>query len=194
VGHPPELLAARLMGRVSVSASRMYLRRGQSDEQEINMTISAAVMQDTREKGVWWAFPFHQILSTVGVLALAGFLTFILSPSTRARWILTETPYFPVQIVLALFIGFVLPRFLRHRLMQWVWVLPFSILCVSFVLTPLPLVGRFERYFGWGCRPELRCFVQLAVTLPFYTAASYSVAAFLRSTIQRRKQQHETAR
>jgi len=159
-----------------------------------NMTTSPAVMRDTWNRGVWWAFPLHQILSTVGVLALAGLLTFIVSPLPRARWILTETPYFPVQIALAFLIGLVLPRFLRHWLMQWVWVLPFLILCVSFVLTPLPLVDRFEHYFGWGCRPELGCFVQLAVTLPFYAAAAYALAAFLRSTIQRQREQHETAR
>src|SRR3954470_6270950 len=75
--------------------------------------------------------------------------------------------YFPVQIALTSFVGLVIPRFLRHWLMKWVWVLPFLILCVSFLLTPLPIVDRIERYFGWGCRPELGCVVQLAVTLPF---------------------------
>lgn len=158
---------------------------------ENDMTTAVAVAQDTRKDGVWWAFPFHQILSTIGVLALAGLLTFVFSPSQRARWILTETPYFPVQIALAFFIGLVLPRVLRHWLMKWVWVLPFLILCVSFMLTPLPIVGRIERFFAWGCRPELGCFIQLAVTLPFYTAASYSVAAFLRGAIQGHRRQHE---
>ena len=107
---------------------------------------------------------------------------------------LTEIPYFPIQIALAFVMGFVLPRFLRHWLMKWIWVLPLLILCISFILTPLPLVGRLERYFGWGCRPEVGCFVQLAVTLPFYTAASYSLAAFLRNTIERYTRQHEKAK
>jgi hypothetical protein len=155
------------------------------------MSTSVAIAHNTRRKGVWWAFPFHQILSTIGVLALAGLLTFVFSPSQRARWILTETPYFPAQIALASFLGVVLPRFLCHWLMKWVWVIPFLILCISFILTPLPIMGRFERFFGWGCRPELGCFVQLAVTLPFYTAASYSVAAFLRGAIRTHKRQHE---
>jgi len=157
------------------------------------MTNSAVVTRDTRTRGVWWAFPFHQLLSTVGVLALAGLLTFVFSPSARARWILTEVPYFPVQIALAFFIGLVLPRFLRHWLMNWVWVLPFLILCISFSLTRLPIVGRLELFFGWGCRPELRCFVQLAVTLPFYTTASYSAATLLNSAIQRQRRRHEIA-
>lgn len=158
------------------------------------MTSSVAQEQIQRRAGLWWAFPLHQLLSTVGVLILAGFLTFATLSPSRARWILTGTPYFPVQIVIAFFIGFVFQHYLRHRVMEWVWVLPFLILCVSVALTPLPLVGRFDRYFGWGCRPELHCFVQLAATLPFYTTASYSLAAFLSRTLRRNKQQHGIAK
>lgn len=156
------------------------------------MTGSAVVAQNDFKKGIWWAFPFHQILSTVGILAFAGIVSFILLPTSRARWILTEVPYFPIQTSLAFCIGVFLPRFLRHRFMEWTWVLPFFVLCVCILLTPLTFAGRFERYFSWGCRPEARCFVQLAVTLPFYTATSYSLAAFLsRKARKRHKQQHE---
>jgi hypothetical protein len=158
---------------------------------ESEMSTSAVVAEHAGRKGVWWLFPLHQILSTIGVLALAGLLTFVFSPSQWARWILTETPYFPIQIALAFVIGLALPRFLRHWLMKWVWVLPFLILCISFTLTPLSVPGKLERFFGWGCRPELGCFVQLAVTLPFYTAASYSVAAFLRGLGQKAETQRE---
>jgi len=105
------------------------------------MTSSVGNGRFHRRTRLWWAFPLHQIISTVGVLILAGFLTFATSSSSRARWILTETPYFPVQIGLAFLIGFVLQRYLHHRVMQWVWVLPFLILCVSFGLTPLPIGG-----------------------------------------------------
>jgi len=45
------------------------------------MNTSVVVTRDEGNNGVWWAFPFHQLLGTVGVLALAGFLTFIVSPS-----------------------------------------------------------------------------------------------------------------
>ena len=155
---------------------------------------SAGRGQIQRETGSWWALPLHQIMSTAGVLVLAGFLTFATSSAAQARWILTETPYFPVQIGLAFVIGFVLQGYLRHRLMLWVWLLPFLILSVSFILTPLPFVSRIERYFDRGCRPEFRCFVQLAVTLPFYTAASYSFAAFLSRKLKRRSKQDEAAK
>jgi|SRR5581483_3458467 len=141
----------------------------------------------------WWVLPFHQIISTLGVIVLAGFLAFTTSSASRARLILTETPYFPVQIGLAFVIGFALQRCLRHRIMRWVWVLPSLILLVSFVLTPLSFVGRLQHYFGRGCKPEFRCFVQLSVTLPFYAAASYSLAAFLSSRFYKRLRQHEAA-
>jgi hypothetical protein len=143
--------------------------------------------------GSSWVLPFHQIISTLGVMVLAGFLAFATSSASRARWILTETPYFPVQIGLAFVIGVALQRCLRHRIMQWVWVLPSLILLVSFILTPLPFVGRLQHYFGRGCKLEFRCFVQLSVTLPFYAAASYSLAAFLSRILHRRLRQHEAA-
>jgi hypothetical protein len=36
------------------------------------MTASVVVSQNQRKKGVWWAFPFHQLLSTVGISVLAA--------------------------------------------------------------------------------------------------------------------------
>lgn len=147
-----------------------------------------------RRTELLWAIPFHQIMSTVGVLVLAGLLTFAISTPSRARQILTETPYFPVQVGVSFVVGFTLRRFLHHRMMQWVWLLPFVILTVSFLLTPLPFVGRLDRYFNGGCKPEFRCFVQLAVTLPFYTAVSYSLAAFLSSTLERGRQSRESGK
>ena len=144
--------------------------------------------------GLWWKFPLHQLLSTVGILILAGILTFAVTSSSQARWILTEKPYFPVQTAVAFCVGFALGRYLKHRAMEWVWVLPLLILCVSFGLIHLTFGGRLEHFFGTSCKPELRCFDQLAVTLPFYTAASYSLAAFLSRHFKGRTQQHETAK
>jgi hypothetical protein len=149
----------------------------------------------------WWTFPLHQIVSTVGILILSGLITFAITTPSRARWILTETHYFPVQIGLAFFVGFILHYYLHHRVMEWVWVLPFLFLCVFFCLgvkilsfdeSSLPVGKRVDLYFGRSCRPEDRCFVQLAITLPFYTATSYSLAAFLSRTLQRHTHQNET--
>ena len=134
-------------------------------------------------------FVFHQLLSAIGIPILAALSVSVVTGPARAREILTETHFFPIQILLAFLFGFSLRRYQHYRTMQWVWVLPFLILCVSFALTPLPFDARLGRYFGSTCRPELRCFVQLAVTLPFYTSVSYSLAAFLSSKLQRRPEQ-----
>lgn len=128
---------------------------------------------------VLWRFLIHQALSTVGILVGAGFLTFSLESPQNARRVLTETPYFPMQIFLAACVGFALRRRLRHPVMEWVWVLPLFALCLGFSITDLPFSVRLERFFGWGCRPELRCFDQLGLTLPFYTAAAYSLAPYI---------------
>ena len=141
----------------------------------------------------WGWFLLHQILSTIGISIVAGFFVFAVSEPSRAHWILTETPYFPLQIVLAFMLGFTLRRRLRHESMLWVWVVPFLILCICFAVTPLPFVDRLQRYFGRACGPQLRCFVQLAVTLPFYTAVSYALAALLRTRLQSGTE-HEAAK
>jgi hypothetical protein len=165
------------------------------------MTLSAMRGQVHGRGAFWWTFPLHQIVSIVGVAILSGMITFDLMTTSRAQWLLTETHFFPVQIGVAFLVGFLLHRYLLHRVMQWVWVLPFLFLCVCFGLGvkfvsfdeySLPVGKRVALYFGTSCRPEDRCFVQLAITLPFYTAASYSLAAFLSRTLARQKHQSET--
>jgi hypothetical protein len=112
---------------------------------------------------------------------------------TRAEynWILTGTPYFPVQTGLGLILGWVLGRHLRDRSMVWVWVLPFAVLCYAFVtipalnptITPSELTAgvgqsRLVHYFGWGCQSVNHCVDQEVFTAPFYATAAYSIAAF----------------
>lgn len=36
--------------------------------------------------------------------------------------IVSESPYFPIQIIFAVILGWLLGRVLRHRSMVWVWV------------------------------------------------------------------------
>ncbi len=67
----------------------------------------------------------HLIISTFGVVVAAAVLTYsivlplhLFIPSLNSRtvhWILTETPYFPVQILVGLLWGFQLGRRYRHR-------------------------------------------------------------------------------
>jgi hypothetical protein len=125
--------------------------------------------------------------SAVNLLRLFGFHI------TRADYylILVGTPYFPVQIGEGLILGWILGRYLRHRSMLWVWVLPSIYLCYAIIaiptlnpdVTPPALqagVGqsRLAHYFGWGCQPTNQCFDQELVTSPAYAAAAYSLAAF----------------
>jgi hypothetical protein len=159
-------------------------------------------------KGVL-SFVTHQFVGTLGIDLLAGYLTgFVFDvfrllgkpqPSHRMYWILTGTPYYPVQIGLALTLGYAIGRRVRHRAMLWVWVLPLAYLTYALIAIPTLVpqwippqyqagVGesRFKHYFGWGCGDSHPCFDQNAITVLFYIAAAYSIGALL----ARRSRQH----
>jgi hypothetical protein len=150
-------------------------------------------------------FVLHQFIATYGVSFTApvvfslGFKILYLFGHTYPRRdfysIVSETPYFPVQIVFALVLGWLLGRSLQHRVMLWLWVLPLLVLCYEMIAVPLPvsektsiLAGSFpggsllSHYFGWGCRPANHCFDQVLITLPFYSALAYSIGTFLART------------
>ncbi len=106
--------------------------------------------------------------------------------------IFTYRPYFPVQTITGLCFGWLLARRLGHRAMIWVWILPALLLCYAVVaiptLTPhitssLLWSGTSQswltHYFGWGCRMTDRCFDQVLITQPFYTATAYAIGARL---------------
>ncbi len=71
----------------------------------------------------------HQYIGTLGIDILAGFLVaygfdvFQLFgkhfPPRIISWILTGTPYYPVQIGLGLVLGWSIGRRLQHRAMLW---------------------------------------------------------------------------
>jgi hypothetical protein len=150
-------------------------------------------------------FGLHQFIGMYGIPYTApivfslGFKFQILFGHSYPRKtfysLVSESPYFPVQIIFALILGWLLGRVLRHRSMVWVWVLPLTILCYSVatsrVLVPTsvfasPGAGQswFSHYFGWGCRPADHCLDQLLITMPFYSSLAYSLGATLaRSTL-----------
>jgi hypothetical protein len=157
----------------------------------------------------WLKFVLHQLLGVWSAILIApdvtalGFTTLRhfgkVYPSTYFYWILAGRPYFPIQVLLALFLGWVFGRNLWHRSMVWVWVLPLAILCYAFVTLPtlnpdlIPPAfqagrgeSRFSHYFGWGCGPWNHCIDQVTITLPFYTALAYSLGAWLGAKIFRR--------
>jgi len=144
-------------------------------------------------------FVMHQLLGTWGIALFAYFLgssvlelfgLFGRPYSMRPlHWILTETPFFPVQIALGLYSGWLLGRRLKHRSMLWVWILPGLVLSYALVAVPTltPALtsvldqsgGPLSHYFGWGCQPKNRCLDQLLITMPFYAAVAYSLGAWL---------------
>jgi hypothetical protein len=137
-------------------------------------------------------FLLHQFVGTVGVMALAGLVTSVVISTLRwLGWpiqghdlsrILTQIPYFPVQITLALIFGWLLSRRFRHFEMLWVWVIP--ALFLGYLIIALPTTAaaiardwRFSHFFGRECRVERHCFDQLGATLPFYVSVAYSLGA-----------------
>jgi len=140
-------------------------------------------------------FVGHVALSTLGVGFVAAVLTYsvvlplhLFFPSLTTRtvhWILTETPYFPVQIVVGLLWGFQLGRRYQHRVMLWTWVVPALAISSSILFVPLPSVvvsgvelTKTEHFFGSGCLPQNHCF-EWALTVLLYAASAYSIGAFV---------------
>lgn len=136
----------------------------------------------------------HLIISTFGVGVAAAVLTYsVVLPlhqffqslnSRTAHWILTETPYFPVQIVVGLLWGFQLGRRYRHRVMLWTWIVPALAIAFLILFVPLPPVvvsgveiTKTEHFFGGGCLPQNHCF-EWPLTVLLYAAAAYSLGAF----------------
>jgi len=150
-----------------------------------------------RPKRSWiadaFSFLFHQVLSTFGVVVLSAILIYTLwsifhlvSPSAdlgRASSLLTDTPGFPIQVVLGLALGFVLGKTRYRRVMEWVWILPFAILVFAIVFEPRNYSSLVAHFLGGGCRPSGHCFDQLLFTLPCFVSVSYSVGAKLGSSI-----------
>lgn len=145
-------------------------------------------------------FLAHLIVSTLGVGITAAALTYSVVlplhqffPSLGSRtvhWILTETPYFPVQIAVGLLWGFQLGRRYRHKVMLWTWTVPALsiVLLVLFASFPPAVVGGVEitgveHFFGWACLPQNHCYEQVGLTLPLYAAVAYSLGAFLARVI-----------
>jgi hypothetical protein len=144
-------------------------------------------------------FGMHQFIGMYGIPFTApivfslGFKFLLLFGHSYPRKtfysVVSESPYFPVQIIFAVILGWLLGRVFRLRSMVWLWVVPLAILCYSVatrVLNPATVltssvVGQswFSHYFGWGCRPADHCLDQLVVTLPFYSSLAYSMGVAL---------------
>jgi hypothetical protein len=141
-------------------------------------------------------FVAYQIAATEGVAVAAYYLLYSTAdiaalfgrkPNFKpVYWILTETPFYPVQILLGFYSGWMLARIFKHRLGAWVWVLPTASLVCAVVFFPRMTsarsvmeesVGPLRYYFGWGCLPKTGCLDQLWTTMPAYAAIAFSLGA-----------------
>jgi hypothetical protein len=147
-------------------------------------------------------FVVHQMIALWVVIVSAGILTASVlnflgllgwhHPRSAYGWLLSANPYFPVQIALALLLGWLLGRSLRDRSMTWVWLFPPVSLGYALVMIPT-LIPQFVRpafqagigqsrlshYFGWGCQSGNYCLDQNSFTRPFYASVAYSLAALI---------------
>jgi hypothetical protein len=150
-----------------------------------------------------FVFVGHEFMATLGVGISAAFVTDFsfatlrplgsrLFSSYNASWLVTELPYFPMQIILGLWLGWSFRRRFQHHSMLWVWVLPFLILCYAVIAGPIIMLhpdsiiaqagGGFSplsHYFGRGCDPRDLCLDQLMFTMPFYASVAYALGALL---------------
>jgi len=142
-------------------------------------------------------FLIHQVIAT-GIVYLTARLPLALAADLlwpvgvrfpQSSLILVSPPYFTLQIIWALFLGWSLSGYLRHRSMLWVWVVPTLMFCYVFIQYPtspalfqdrafLSSSSPLSHFFGRDCQPRKFCFDQLFLTLPFYTAAAYSLGAW----------------
>lgn len=150
-------------------------------------------------------FIAHQFIGALGVVYLSNFMVIALGGSLTVlngffhtpyatqglRWVLLETPFFPIQIAMGLSLGWTLYRRFQHRSMLWVWIIPLAIL--GYAVIALPTIApdmtsvfnqssALSHYFGWGCSPKNGCYDQIIVTVPCYAAAAYSIGAALAKT------------
>jgi len=151
-------------------------------------------------------FICHQLLGAWGIAFLAAFGLFSLfdmmpdsfglKPSLQiVHWLLTENPFYPVQIITGLYFGWFIAHRFPHRSMLFVWILPLLFLAYSFLAGPVlspwastlirpeSLSGRVRFYFGWGCQPRDRCMDRLLLTMPLYASLAYSAGGLLAGNI-----------
>lgn len=149
-----------------------------------------------------FVFALHQVMGTYGSLFVAAYVMYALldlqavlhlgASKIFFQNLLTENPFYPLQILTALCLGWGIQRRLPHPKVYLVWILPALILGYvvvtgfrsnpewsSILLRPGFGQSRLTYYFGWGCHPRLHCIDQLVLTAPFYASIAYSLGAWI---------------
>jgi hypothetical protein len=114
-------------------------------------------------------FLMHQAIGTEGVIWLTALGAFLLRSSVRqlnAAWadsvlmrglhlMLTNTPFFPIQIACGGYVGWKLYRRWQHPAMLWVWILPGIVLTYAVIAVPTFSHGRTHQRTRVRCRTTL---------------------------------------
>ena len=121
------------------------------------------------------------LLATLGVWFSAGIFGDMIVPIVGRGPVtrLQLTPYYPLEIVFALLLGYFSPSRMKGSYAYYVWVLPTLYLTWGVVASFQLGLGTSEiasRFFGATCWPH--CEDQYVWTLPFYTSTLYSLGAF----------------
>jgi hypothetical protein len=144
-------------------------------------------------------FLLHQVIATVLILVTATWAVGLIADFLKMIGLVifpevvrgaTRPPYSPAKLLWALFLGWSLGGFLRHRVMFWVWVIPaliFGFLYFSFPYCPvewfrnacLDSPSARALFFGKPCTPLGSCMYQMFITFPFLASAAYSAGALI---------------
>ena len=122
------------------------------------------------------------------VLSLPILLFSRLAHSHRAMDVwsaLLDRPYFPLQLVVALALGWITYRWLKEGWLPFVWALPL----IQFLVALVVYVQRYGpsdwddvwvTFFNWqcGCSASLP---QWSVMFPLYTSIAFALGAFIRA-------------
>ena len=134
----------------------------------------------------------HLTVSTLGVGMTAAMLFYafkpvlspFLSPFALRHDLPLTIPFFPIQSVVALVVGYAVARkqgrFWSHMSAEWVWIIPTVYLAfslVSYQSSSITTESRWCHYF-WSRLPESR-HDQLNITILFSMSVAYAVGNFL---------------
>lgn len=126
----------------------------------------------------------HQLFCPYGIGIIVPIITFTAvgafhGHAKTASYVLTGTPFFPLQIAAGLIIGYCAGRFFHWPLTGWTWVLPALLLGLSIIfIRPAHGTSIWGYWFGWsGASGRAFPPLQPGLTMPVYLSAAYSIAA-----------------
>jgi hypothetical protein len=148
-------------------------------------------------------FLMHQLLATVFIIfsGWPAFTAVLLLPGLVGvefhRSLINAVagpPFFAAQMLWALFLGWSLGGFLRHRTMLWVWALPAVVLGYMYLRFPhcptnffpaacMESRSAYDLYFGRYYATGPSYVYKVWVTFPFLASTAYSLGAWLAGRI-----------